>query len=205
MTAKLRGEAGQAFPIYVVMVAGLLFLAFAFFTVGKAAALRNGAQGAADAAALAAAQQSREQFEGPFLASLPESMLDMFLQAHPVTGCPAAQAMAAENDAKLSPFPGCVATSGGERDKIRVDVKTLKPVGASVVPGMKRTFAKGHATAVIEWRCPRWRSVDLDDDTIQDVYFFSCRGGEMLEIMPSSPPPWSQVSKILFDVHLVDS
>lgn len=204
MTAKLRGEAGQAFPIYVVMVAGLLFLAFAFFTVGKASALRNGAQGAADAAALAAAQQSREQFEAPFLASLPESMLDMFLQGHPVLGCPAAQAMAAENDAKLTP-PGCVATPGGERDKIRVDVKTLKPVGASVVPGMKRTFAKGHATAVIEWRCPRWRSVDLDDDTIQDVYFFSCRGGEMLEIMPSSPPPWSQVSKILFDVHLVDS
>ncbi|MEV8106004.1 pilus assembly protein TadG-related protein, partial [Streptomyces sp. NPDC088135] len=107
MTARLRGEAGQAFPIYVVMVAGLLFLAFAFFTVGKAAALRNGAQGAADAAVLAAAQESRKQFEAPFLASLPESMLDMFLQAHPVTGCPAAQAMAAENDAKLTP-PKCV-------------------------------------------------------------------------------------------------
>ncbi|MFF3781859.1 pilus assembly protein TadG-related protein [Streptomyces sp. NPDC001933] len=204
MTAKLRGEAGQAFPIYVVMVAGLLFLAFAFFTVGKASALRNGAQGAADAAALAAAQESRKLFEAPFLASLPESMLDMFLQAHPVLGCPAAHAMAAENDAKLTP-PGCVATPGGERDKIRVDVKTLKPVGASVVPGMKRKFAKGHATAVIEWRCPRWRSVDYNDDTVQDMYFFSCRGGEMLAISPTSPPPWEQVSKILFDVHLVDS
>ncbi|MGW2084751.1 pilus assembly protein TadG-related protein [Streptomyces sp. NPDC001880] len=205
MTAKLRGEAGQAFPIYVVMVAGLLFLAFAFFTVGKAAALRNGAQGAADAAALAAAQQSRAEFEGPFLASLPGNMLDTFLQAHPVTGCHAADALAADNDAKLAPPPGCVATPGGERDKIRVDVETLKPVGASVVPGMKRTFAEGHATAVIEWRCPVWRPVDFNDDGIQDVYFFTCRGGEMLTISTSEKPYWPRVSKILFDVHLVDS
>ncbi|MGW2178892.1 pilus assembly protein TadG-related protein [Streptomyces sp. NPDC001732] len=202
MIAKLRGEAGQAFPIYVVMVAGLLFLAFAFFTVGKAAALRNGGQGAADAAALAAAQKSREQFEGPFLASLPTSMLDAFLRGHAVTGCPAAHSLAAENDAKVT---SCVAMPGGERDKIRVDIKTLKPVGASVVPGMKKKFANGHATAVIEWRCPSWKSVDYTDDGIQDVYFFSCRGGEMLTISTESPPPWSQVSKILFDVHLVDS
>lgn len=60
MTAKPRGDAGQAFPIYVVMVAGLLFLAFAFFAVGKASATRNEAQGAADAAALAAAQDARD-------------------------------------------------------------------------------------------------------------------------------------------------
>ncbi|MFB6714329.1 MULTISPECIES: pilus assembly protein TadG-related protein [unclassified Streptomyces] len=202
MTAKLRGEAGQAFPIYVVMVAGLLFLAFAFFTVGKAAALRNGAQGAADAAALAAAQQSRAQLEGPFLASLPERMLDMFLQGHPVTGCPAADALAAENKAEVE---YCHPSPGGERDEISVEVKTLKPVGASVVPGMKRTFANGHATAVIEWRCPTWRSVDFNDDSIEDVYYFSCRGGEMLTIRTGEPPDWPRVSKILFDVHLVDS
>ncbi|MER8088028.1 pilus assembly protein TadG-related protein [Streptomyces sp. NPDC058316] len=202
MTAKLRGEAGQAFPIYVVMVAGLLFLAFAFFTVGKAAALRNGAQGAADAAALAAAQQSRAQFEGPFLASLPERMLDMFLQGHAVTGCPAAHAFAAENEAKVN---YCHPSSGGERDEISVEVETLKPVGASVVPGMKRTFANGHATAVIEWRCPTWRSVDLNDDSVEDVYYFSCRGGEMLTIRTGERPDWPRVSKILFDVHLVDS
>ncbi|MFJ5719149.1 pilus assembly protein TadG-related protein [Streptomyces sp. NPDC093149] len=203
MTAKLRGEAGQAFPIYVVMVAGLLFLAFAFFTVGKAAALRNGAQGAADAAALAAAQQSRAQFQGPFLASLPERMLDMFLQGHAVTGCPAAYAFAAENEAEVE---YCHPPStGSERDEISVGVKTLKPVGASVVPGMKRTFANGHATAVIEWRCPTWRSVDLNDDSIEDVYYFSCRGGEMLTIRTGEPLDWPRVSKILFDVHLVDS
>ncbi|MFB6813545.1 pilus assembly protein TadG-related protein [Streptomyces sp. NPDC056347] len=205
MTAKLRGEAGQAFPIYVVMVAGLLFLAFAFFTVGKASALRNGAQGAADSAALAAAQQSRELFGAPFYASLPGGTLDVFLQGHPVLGCPAAHSYAAANGAKIDPpVSGCIASPGGERDEISVKVKTLKPVGASVVPGMKKKFANGHATAVIEWRCPKWRSVDYNDDGVQDQYFFLCRG-QMLTISPESPPPWSQVSKILFDVHLVDS
>jgi hypothetical protein len=38
------GDAGQAFPIYIVVVGGLLFLAFAYFAVGQAAANRNGAQ-----------------------------------------------------------------------------------------------------------------------------------------------------------------
>ncbi|WP_194292244.1 pilus assembly protein TadG-related protein [Streptomyces jumonjinensis] len=37
------------------MVAGLLFLALAFFAVGQAGASRNGTQSGADAAALAAA------------------------------------------------------------------------------------------------------------------------------------------------------
>ncbi|MFD7070886.1 pilus assembly protein TadG-related protein [Streptomyces sp. NPDC059913] len=202
MTAKLRGEAGQAFPIYVVMVAGLLFLAFAFFTVGKASALRNGAQGAADSAALAAAQQSREMLEAAFRASLPVDTVDMFSQKHPVLGCPAAHSFAAANEAEL--IGGCQVSSGGGRDEISVDVKSLKPVGASVVPGMDRTFSNGHATAVLEWRCPSWKSVDYTDDGIQDMYYFTCRGGEMLTIATEGPLDWPRVSKILFDVHLVD-
>ncbi|MEU0626845.1 MULTISPECIES: pilus assembly protein TadG-related protein [unclassified Streptomyces] len=202
MIAKPRGDAGQAFPIYVVMVAGLLFLAFAFFSVGKATALRNGAQGAADSAALAAAQSSREQLYGPFIASLPGSMLDAFLQGHPVLGCPAAYAFAAKNEAKVN---YCHPMPGGERDEIEVEVETLKPVGKSVIPSVENEVMVGKATAVIEWRCPTWRSVDFNDDGVQDMYFFSCRGGEMIQISPTSPPPWSQVSKTLFDVHLVDS
>ncbi|MGV9241848.1 pilus assembly protein TadG-related protein, partial [Streptomyces nigra] len=54
-----RGDTGQAFPIYITVAAGLLFLAFAYLAVGQAAANRNGAQTAADAAALAAALDTR--------------------------------------------------------------------------------------------------------------------------------------------------
>ncbi|WP_413752843.1 pilus assembly protein TadG-related protein [Streptomyces sp. R-74717] len=201
MRHRTRTDAGQAFPIYVVMVAGLLFLAFVFFAVGKAAALRNGAQGAADAAALAAAQETRKQFEGPFLASLPGKMLDPFLRAHPVLGCPAAYGLASANGARVT---RCRPIPGGLRDRIRVEVKGRDPVDSPVVPDTENTFAETKATAVIEFRCPDWESVDFNDDGVQDMYFFTCRGGEMLEIEPSNPKPWSKVSKILYDVHLVD-
>ncbi|MEV0493121.1 pilus assembly protein TadG-related protein [Streptomyces atratus] len=201
MIERSRRDAGQAFPIYVVMVAGLLFLVFAFFAVGKAAALRNGAQGAADAAALAAANEARENFEAGFLASLPEDLLDAYLQSHPVIGCPAAQGFAAANQADVT---GCYTYPGGYRDRIKVEVEGRKPVNSSVLPGSETTRAKATATALIEFRC-KWRSVDLNRDSIRDIFFFTCKGGQMLEIRPSSPPPWSQVSKILYDVHLVDN
>jgi len=42
------------------VIAGLLFLAFAFFAVAQAGTVRNGGQSAADAAALAAAQDDRD-------------------------------------------------------------------------------------------------------------------------------------------------
>ncbi|WP_406515266.1 pilus assembly protein TadG-related protein [Streptomyces sp. NBC_00873] len=205
MFARQRRESGQAFPIYVVMVAGLLFLVFAFFAVGKAAALRNGAQGAADAAALAAAQKAREQLEAPFLASLPGNMLDSFLQGYAfptAMPCVEAQRLAAANQADV--YRGhCDASYGGDRDQITVEVETRKPVDSTVIPGTKTKFAKAEATAVVEFRCS-WKAVDYNDDGVQDMYFFTCEDGGMVEIAPSSPPPWSQVSKILFDVHLID-
>ncbi|MFD4859534.1 pilus assembly protein TadG-related protein [Streptomyces atratus] len=203
MISRKRRDAGQAFPIYVVMVAGLLFLVFAFFAVGKASALRNGAQGAADAAALAAAEQTREDFGAPFLASLPGNMLEQFLRSHAVTGCPAAQALAAANQADVNycqPPP-----LGGYRDRIKVEVEGRKPVDSSVIPGTKNRHAKATATAVVEFRCPVWRPLDFNDDGVQDLYIFQCTGVGTVEIAPGSPPPWSEVSKSLYDVHLVDN
>ncbi|MFJ7490481.1 pilus assembly protein TadG-related protein [Streptomyces sp. NPDC097727] len=205
MIGRSRHDAGQAFPIYVVMVAGLLFLVFAFFAVGKAAALRNGAQGAADAAALAAAQQTREDFGDPFLASLPGNMLEQFLQRRVVTGCPAAQGLAAANQADIVSPGGCKSTRAGYRDRITVNVKGRKPVDSSVIPGTKNRYAKATATAIVEFRCPTWKALDFDDDGFQDLYIFKCTGVGVVEIAPGSPPPWSEVSKSLYDVHLVDN
>ncbi|WP_299532812.1 pilus assembly protein TadG-related protein [uncultured Streptomyces sp.] len=202
MTGRLlRRDQGQAFPIYVMMVAGLLFLALAFFAVGKASALRNEAQGAADASALAAAQSARKQFEAPFIAALWTNSIDVFLRASPFyAACGAAQGLASANDADLT---SCVPVEGGKRDTITTTVRGLGAVDSPVLPGSDEKHASTEATAIIEFRCS-WKAVDLNDDGVMDIYFFTCGDAGMIEIRPSSPPPWPSVSKILFDVHLVD-
>lgn len=184
MTGRPRKDAGQAFPIYIMMVAGLLFLALAFFAVGKASALRNGSQGAADAAALAAAQQARTNFGPGFYASLPGNMLDAFLVAPFVAPCSEAQRLASANDAdkKL-----CYPTYGLLRDRITVEVEGRKAVDSSVIPGSQDKKAKAEATALIEFRCPDPKAVDFNSDGVQDLFIFTCRNGEILEIPPASP------------------
>ncbi|CAO0837280.1 hypothetical protein SMICM17S_00363 [Streptomyces microflavus] len=75
---------------------------------------------------------------------------------------------------------------------------------SSVIPGTENTFAKAKATALIEFRCPNWKAVDFNSDGVQDLFIFTCSNGRVVEVAPGSPPPWSTVSKILFDVRLVD-
>ncbi|GGP35368.1 pilus assembly protein TadG-related protein [Streptomyces sindenensis] len=201
MMVRSRSDRGQAFPIYVVMVAGLLFLAFAFFAVGKASALRNGSQGAADAAALAAAQKARDNFGAGFYASLPTNVLDAFLSGPFDDGCYEASRLAAANDARTE---SCYPTPGYLRDRITVKVEGNKPVDSPVLPGSENRKAKAKATALIEFRCPNPIAVDSTGDGIIDLFTFTCRNGKILEIVPASPPPWESVSRTLFDVRLVD-
>ncbi|MGW8488450.1 pilus assembly protein TadG-related protein [Streptomyces sp. NPDC055886] len=196
-----RRDRGQAFPIYVMMVAGLLFLALAFFAVGKASALRNGSQGAADAAALAAAQQARTNFGPGFYASLLGNALDIFLVKPFVAPCSEAQRLASANDADKEL---CYATPGYLRDRITVEVEGRKPVDSPVLPGSQNKKAKAKATALIEFRCPNPKVVDANSDGVPELFTFTCRNGEIIAIAPASPPPWESVSRTLFDVRLVD-
>ena len=86
------------------MVAGLLFLALAYLAVGQAAVNRGGAQTAADAAALAAAQNTRDQLAGKWLEDLldPTKWQDIFDGKVAVDNpCWRAGQLAAANDAKL--------------------------------------------------------------------------------------------------------
>ncbi|MFI7287547.1 pilus assembly protein TadG-related protein [Streptomyces anulatus] len=201
MRERQHGDAGQAFPIYIMMVAGLLFLALAFFAVGKASALRNGSQGAADAAALAAAQQARENFGTGFYASLLGNTLDLFLGAPFPPPCAEAERLANANDADTTL---CTPTEGYLRDRITVEVKGRDPVDSPVLPGSESTFAKAKATALIEFRCPNPKVIDADSNGVPELFIFTCRNGKILEIAPASPPPWESVSTTLFDVRLVD-
>ncbi|MFE9535909.1 pilus assembly protein TadG-related protein [Streptomyces sp. NPDC006691] len=136
------------------MVAGLLFLAFAFFAVGQASATRNGAQGAADAAALAAAQRAREEWGPKVLTALTmPGGLDNIFTDGVVIGDARAEAgnFAARNHADLTAFEP---SSGGTgRFKFTVGTTTRYTVGESVIPGTEDEHGTAHATAMIELRC----------------------------------------------------
>ncbi|MEW2546035.1 pilus assembly protein TadG-related protein [Streptomyces sp. NPDC047002] len=146
-------ESGQAAALYIVMIAGVLFAALAFFVVGQAGATRNGAQSAADAAALAAGQQSRDDFKDHLLdAALdPGFLAGVFAgaEAGPAGGaCAAAGTFANANRAAVT---GCSAL--GDRWGFTVGVVSQNTVGRSVVPGTENDRATATATAVVEPRC----------------------------------------------------
>ncbi|GAA2922389.1 pilus assembly protein TadG-related protein [Streptomyces thioluteus] len=136
-------------------VAGLLFVAFAVFAVGMAGAARNGAQSAADASALAAAQSYRDQVFAGFLRDAGTADAGRrWLTGRadpPDTACAEADRLAAGNDADDE---GCRVTTGpGPATSFEVTVRTRKAVGKSVVPGTEDIHARAVARAVVEPRC----------------------------------------------------
>ncbi|QLE73715.1 hypothetical protein FGW37_20935 [Streptomyces rectiverticillatus] len=164
MTVRPDREAGQALPIYITVVAGLLFLAFAYVAVGQAAVSRNGAQSAADAAALAAARDAREQLRAGLLASLTDpATWQRALNGKNVfteRACSAARRFAELNEAQMGEGPeGCRPLSDG-RTGFTVRLQSKKSIGGSVVPGTEKRHMKATATAVIVPRVCTLRPVD---------------------------------------------
>ncbi|MFI6947285.1 pilus assembly protein TadG-related protein [Streptomyces sp. NPDC050422] len=223
MIKNCRSDRGQAFPIYIVMVAGLLFLAFAFFAVGQASATRNGAQGAADAAALAAAQDARKDLGVPLLAALrtPDGLRE-FLSDYRYgrAGCGRAQQLAGDNRSDL--FSGdslrdsCSWDEGFLRDRVTARIKTRYTVGDSVIPGTEKRHATAQATAVIEFRCsPKIRDVPDDEPGGDDgadkgseaslpIVTLSDCDGQDVPIDLGDDDPLAGLSKLIFAVHLID-
>lgn len=150
MGGSLR-DSGQAFPVYIAAVAALLFLAFAYFVVGQAGATRSSAQTAADAAALAAAEDARTQLrEGWLGVILDPGQWDGFLKGtayYVSSACQKAAAFAAKNDAVLLEDE-CDPLAG--RPGFSVTVRTQGSVG---LPGTKPRNAVASATALIEAKC----------------------------------------------------
>jgi Flp pilus assembly protein TadG len=143
--------------IYIVSIAALFFLAFAYFAVGQAAVKRNGAQTAADAAALAAAREERDQGKDAFLAALSAGDLDAIGKLlggdSGGGGCAgdigsAASSLAGANDAEVT---SCSVVAGPPG--VTVSVRTLSAVGKSVIPATSTRHAVASATALIEPRC----------------------------------------------------
>ncbi|MFD8065842.1 MULTISPECIES: pilus assembly protein TadG-related protein [Streptomyces] len=192
-----HGDAGQAFPIYITVVGGLLFLALAYFAVGQAAATRSEAQTAADAAALGAAMETRDRLADEWLANIaePDTWLDIFEgRAQVPNACWRAAELAARNDASVECEPdGLLGYT--------VTAETNDTVGDTIVPGTEDQTATETATAVIDARCSfKPPAEDAADDELPTL---SCKG-EDWELEPDDlldlPKP-----EDLFDVHLADS
>ncbi|GHJ35357.1 hypothetical protein Sm713_09660 [Streptomyces sp. TS71-3] len=132
---------------------GLLFLALLVFAFGKADTSRSGTQSAADAAALAAAQDSRDQFKTLFLENvLNGGWLRDLLNGDRIgtyNGCTEADRFASLNDAGQVQ---CSQLSDG-RWGFHVQVTSNKPMGKSIIPGTEDKHAESSATAVVEPRC----------------------------------------------------
>ncbi|MBR8643536.1 hypothetical protein KEF29_39690 [Streptomyces tuirus] len=198
MRLRKYGDAGQAFPIYITVVGGLLFLALAYFAVGQAAANRNGAQTAADAAALAAAQDRRDQLADAWVKDLldPTKWQAIFEGSTEglVPSCWRAHQLAAQNDAQVV---GC-----GPEGLLgfTVEVETNKSVGDSIVPGTAEHRANATATAVIESRC----TFDLPEETgdPKELPALTCGGREW--DLDADDPQVVPKPEDLFDVHLAD-
>jgi hypothetical protein len=181
------------------VVGGLLLLAFAYLAVGQAATNRNGAQTAADAAALAAALDTRDQLAGKWV----EDVLDptkwqAIFDGNGVEfgGCGRANQLAAQNDASAL----CQALDGLPPG-YTVEVTTNKPVGDSIVPGTENMYSNATATAVIEPLCTfELPGEDAADGVLPQL---TCKDGDDWELNPDDltvlPEP-----EDLFDVHLTD-
>jgi len=200
MPRRRYSDAGQAFPIYITVVAGLLFLAFAYVAVGQAAVNRGGTQTAADAAALAAAQDTRDQLAGKWVENVldPTKWQDIFDGdvAGLVDSCGHADQLAGQNEAHVTSCP----PPTGPPLQYTVAVESDKPVGDSIVPGTENTFSKAHATAVIEPLCEfRLPGPDAGDDVLPKL---TCKDRDW-DLDPTDltdlPGP-----EDLFDVHLAD-
>ncbi|MEV7239961.1 pilus assembly protein TadG-related protein [Streptomyces sp. NPDC093248] len=189
-------DSGQAFPIYITVVAGLLFLAFAYLAVGQAAVNRGGAQTAADAAALAAAQEARDQLAGLWVDALsdPAKWTDIFEGKGADDPCWRAEQLAAENDARLN-------SCDPELLRYTVEVQTNKAVGDSVVPGTENMKSTKSATAVIESLCGF--KPPGEDSTTEVLPQLNCKGGKNWEPDPDDPAGLPKPED-LFDVHLAD-
>ncbi|MGC9441929.1 pilus assembly protein TadG-related protein [Streptomyces sp. WG5] len=197
MPLRANGDAGQAFPIYITVVGGLLFLALAYFAVGQAAVTRSEAQTAADAAALAAALETRDQLTEQWLTNIlePESWQAIFDgMADPVSStCWRAHELAARNDASVSCQPnGPLGYT--------VVAETNGTVGDTIVPGTENQKATESATAVVEARCSfELPAEGAGEDALPGL---SCKGEEW-ELSPDDAMDLPKAED-LFDVHLAD-
>lgn len=191
------------------MMACLLFAALAFVVVGMAGATRSDAQGAADAAALAAARETRDNvLVGRDLLTLTPDQWREILGGEGFDdgeACAEAQAFAASNDASVSECDSDI-------PEFTVTVATNGTVGQSVIPGTEDMQGQATATALIEPRCSLQSlptptpspTPSPGGGTVPDPIGIECTGGGVITVDPSNPGSLSELARKLFSVRLAD-
>lgn len=179
----------------------LLFAALAFFAFAQAASARNGAQSAADAAALAAAQDFRDEVIDRLAGAVGEEdnwldWLDGDQEADGAGAGAAAQQLAAANDSSLQ---GWQFVRKNGYPGYRADIQTNYTVGDSIIPGTEGMHAEAHAVAVIQPRC------DFDPDADPEKPVELDCDGEIVNIDPGDfNPDDLPDASVLFSVHLAE-
>lgn len=204
MTSGHSRDRGQAFPVYIVVVVGLLFAALAFFAFGQASVIRSNAQKAADAGALAAARDARDTLLGGFNpAAFKREDWDKLLAGKlfdSAAGCAAATSFARDNGSSA-------ACDASEFPRFTVTATTTHGMGDSVVPGAAGTQGVATATAVIKPRCTLSPPPDAGDDPPPDgtplPVEFKCGSADPIHLDPSKSPTWPALAQKLFSVNLV--
>ncbi|MGV9243035.1 pilus assembly protein TadG-related protein [Streptomyces sp. NPDC003710] len=194
-------DRGQTLPLYIWLTGILLFAAIAFFVFAQAASARNGAQSAADAAALAAAQDSRDELmTGLQKAVGQDDDWLKWLRGEGLRGTGASAAadrLAADNDSTVQ--GGAVPTTVNGFPGYRVTIQTRYTVGKSIIPGTQARHARAEAVAVIQPRC----TLPSDADPKKSVHLVC--DGRPVDIDPehfvSDDLPDASV---LFSVHLAE-
>ncbi|MER5479854.1 hypothetical protein ABT026_23225 [Streptomyces sp. NPDC002734] len=181
----MQGDQGQTLPLYIWLTGILLLAALAFFAFAQGAAVRGTTQTAADAAALAAAQQARDDLITALGDGVTEgddwlAWLDGELPEVTSAGA-AAQELAAANEATVIAGPQPSEARGYHG--YRVEVRSIGTVGDSVIPGTETMRAEAAATAVIEPLC----DYDPDADPEEPVEL-DC-DGQVVEIDPDDFDP----------------
>ncbi|MCW7946800.1 hypothetical protein AAW14_33535 [Streptomyces hygroscopicus] len=179
----------------------LLFAALAFFVFAQAASARNGAQSAADAAALAAAQDSRTELMTRLQDAIghDDHWLDWLngSQFEGTGATAAAERLANDNDATVP--GGAVPTTVNGYPGYRVAIETRYTVGKSIIPGTETQHARAVATAVIQPRCAFARNADP-----KKPLQLNC-GGQLVNIDPSHFQSGDLPdASVLFSVHLAE-
>ncbi|MET8553741.1 pilus assembly protein TadG-related protein [Streptomyces sp. NPDC004959] len=188
-------------PLFVWATAAILFVAFAFFAFAQAALGRNGAQSAADAAALAAAQKEREQLTDGFVAALEQDgdwgrWLDG-LGNDAVDLSPAAARLASSNDATLENLQR-VDTAVGPGVHVRVVRKS--GLGSNVAVAVQGKRAHAEATAAVKPLCALGEG-EPEDGKVS----FVCAKGERYSFDPEELDEVELPSSSdLFSVQLTD-
>lgn len=180
----------------------LLFTALAFFVFAQAASARNGAQSAADAAALAAGQHARDELllglEDAILAGDNDWLdwLDLSQDGFPTEGATAAAAeLAAQNESTLQGEAQLTDVNGDPG--FQVDIVTDYTVGESIIPGTEDMTATAQATAVIQPRC----EFDVNANPTKPVALVC--DGQLVDIDPGNFNPADlPAASVMFSVYL---